>query len=503
MNRIGAFILDNAGWPALLVDNNGTVRSANGAAVAMFGGILEGDSALLNSIWAPNNETTSEQFLVKLARSTGLSVPIHLKIKGGLVARHYCYICPCILDAQKLWVFQIFEEKLAESQASAKPPTAAPHVLSMDTGLAHKQKLDCALQLIRSVVLDFNNALTSILAHSTFILAKAEIDHPWRNSLLEIEKSGEKAAEIAHDLASFSRQEKDTKTLPIGNLNDLLRRTVEIFQAPDMPAPVWNLDLETQLYEVQFDEAKIQQAFLKILDNAVQSLGGDARITIRSRNLDLGDSFRDGTVTISPGNYVYVEISDNGCGIPPEILPRIFEPFFTTKQNHRGLGLAWVYGIVTNHGGSVAVSSQQALGTDVRIYFPAQKRFVKHHALRPDDLGGNQTILMVDDEVLMLNMGQMVLSSFGYKVMTANSGEKALEIMSQPGVKIDLVITDMVMPKMSGRELMERLRHQSPELRVLWSSGYVRPANKEERDQYLQKPFTSQELLRKVRESLS
>jgi CheY-like chemotaxis protein len=200
-----------------------------------------------------------------------------------------------------------------------------------------------------------------------------------------------------------------------------------------------------------------------------------------------------------------VEISDNGCGITPEILPRIFEPFFTTKKEggHRGLGLAWVYGIVTNHGGGVSVSSQVGVGTSVRVYLPAEKKIARDTAINPDNLTGVETILMVDDEDLLLTMGQTVLSAFGYRVLTANSGQKALEIIANTENKIDLVITDMVMPAMSGRELAEHIGRLKPGTPVLCTSGYVQPSEGETGASFLQKPFSSSQLLIKVKEVLA
>ncbi|HLP76451.1 MAG TPA: ATP-binding protein, partial [Candidatus Paceibacterota bacterium] len=214
---------------------------------------------------------------------------------------------------------------------------------------------------------------------------------------------------------------------------------------------------------------------------------------------------QDRELRLAPGTYVCVEFSDSGRGIPAEVLPRIFEPFFTTKKStgHRGLGLALVYGIITNHGGGVAVSSQPEVGTSVRVYLPAEKRIVQDSGVHHQDLNGSQTILMVDDEDLLLTMGKTILSSFGYKVFTANSGQKALDIFSKPDSRIDLVITDMVMPAMSGRELAEHIHRQSPETPILCTSGFVRPSNEPEDISYLQKPFTSQELLAKVKAVLS
>ena len=198
-----------------------------------------------------------------------------------------------------------------------------------------------------------------------------------------------------------------------------------------------------------------------------------------------------------------VEITDTGAGIAPDVMPRIFEPFFSTKgSRHRGLGLAWVYGIVTNHGGAVAVSSRPGKGATARMYLPATRKIVRAAPAAPGDLSGTQTILFVDDEDLLLTMGQMILSSYGYTVLTASSGQKALEIFTQSNKKIDLVITDLVMPNMSGRELSDQILRVSPKTLILWSSGYSRSSTPEEQERYLQKPFTSQDLLRKVKQVL-
>jgi CheY-like chemotaxis protein len=258
------------------------------------------------------------------------------------------------------------------------------------------------------------------------------------------------------------------------------------------------------LYAVKFDEAKTQQAFVRILENAVEAVGAQGQIRVSTRNLDLAEARQDGVAQLGPGAYVCVEIADNGEGIAAEVLPRVFEPFFSTKRGgqHRGLGLAWVYGIVTNHGGSVSLSSRLGEGTAVRVYLPAQKKFVKDRPLRSDDLTGHQTVLLVDDEDLVLTMGETILTAYGYKVFTANSGAKALELARQCAEKIDLVVTDLVMPQMGGRELIEHLRALAPRLKFICSSGYVRSPAQEPDVGFLKKPFTSQELLRMVKQAL-
>lgn len=480
-------LLENAAWPVLLVEEAGTIRRYNQAAHTVFGPILDGETSLLSAIWGESN-SSAEQFLGKANLAGAAPIPLKLKVKGGTITPFSAYVSSVQRDEQKNVVFQLLKDGGGSSEASA----------------AHKQKLDCALQLARSVSLDFNNALTSVLGHSSLILGKMEANHPWRSSLVEIEKSASKAGEIAHDLAAFSRNEKDARVQMAGNLNSLLQRTVDAFCKPEKPQLIWSIQLERKLFSAIFDEAKIQQAFVKILENAVEATGGEGRITVQTRNLELSEATQDRTARLAAGTYVCAEISDSGTGIDPEILPRIFEPFFTTKGGaHRGLGLAWVYGILTNHGGGVAVSSQPGNGTSVRVYLPANKTVVRDNTSDTGDLKGEQTILFVDDEDLLLTMGQMILSSYGYAVLTANTGQKALEIVSKTQKPIDLLITDLVMPNMSGRELVEKVRGISPNTRVISASGFVRSNNVEEDGNYLQKPFTSQDLLRKVKQVLS
>jgi two-component system cell cycle sensor histidine kinase/response regulator CckA len=203
----------------------------------------------------------------------------------------------------------------------------------------------------------------------------------------------------------------------------------------------------------------MQQAIANLLENAVDSNNDEGKIHIQTRNHEATDRAPDRVAKLTPGNYVCVDISDTGAGIAPDVMPRIFEPFFTTKgPPHRGLGLAWVYGIITNHGGAVAVSSKPGAGASVRVYLPATAKIVRSAPTAPGDLTGSQTILFVDDEELLLTMAQMILSSYGYTVLTASSGQKALELFTQHRKKIDLIITDLVMPNMSGRELTEKIR---------------------------------------------
>jgi signal transduction histidine kinase len=512
------FGLEGAAWPALLLNANCVVLRANTAAMDVFGEALAGEMPQLLAIWSTENGGMPEGFFARWEKAPTATADLKFRVANGTKVKFTAAICTLNSEGHKWYVLQLLPA--VEPVAAPAPPVPAPELpaaapvpgetkAALDaSGSQLKQKLDCALQLARTVSLDFNNALTSILGHTSFLLDKAEAGHPWRHSLMEVEKSAQHAAEIANELTVFSRQEKETHRAPQGNLNTLVNHCVDFFRAAQGDKIIWKMQLERELFVARFDEAKVQQALTKVMENAVESVspGRKGQIIIQTRNMDLSEPTQDRNVRLAAGTYVCVEVTDNGAGIEPEMLPRIFEPFFTTKdKSHRGLGLALVYGIVTNHGGGVAVSSQPGLGTTARIYLPAENQSIREEAspVPDEDLHGVETVLMVDDENVLLTMAETVLSEYGYCVLTANSGHKALAILSRGDVQVDLIITDLVMPTMSGRELIERVRKLAPGTRIMSTSGYVLPADKQTGTPYLQKPFTSRELLTKVKQVLA
>jgi two-component system cell cycle sensor histidine kinase/response regulator CckA len=503
--------LENAAWPALLVDGAGVVLRANATAAKALGPTIGSGSIPLLSVWAAANPVKPDALLAQWDQAPTPVAPVKFTTAGGVAMTFQCTIAPVPQEDARVFLLQLFPTTPSAGSTAwfsksiftpAPQPTAppSPQPATAESGVALKQKLDCALQLTRTVALDFNNTLTGILGHASLILGKIEPASPWRPSLQEIEKAAEKAAEIAYDLAAYSWQDKPANSQKAGNLNDLLTKTSELFQASHGNI-MWAMQFEPRLCSASFDEPKIQQCFIKILDNAVQAITDNGRITVRTRNLDLAEPLVDSNIKLPAGRYVCAEIVDSGGGIAPEHLPKVFEPFFTTKQGpkHRGLGLAWVYGIVTTHNGFVAISSSVGQGTSVRVYLPALQKVVRGSISRDEDLSGDKTVLLVDDEDLLLTMGQMILSSYGYRVITANNGAKALEWLQRPEPRIDLMITDLVMPGMSGKELIDQARKVAPDVKILYTSGYVQPGASE-RSTYLQKPFSSQDLLRKVKQ---
>jgi two-component system cell cycle sensor histidine kinase/response regulator CckA len=510
------FGLEGAAWPALLLDSNCTILRANTAAMNVFGAAMSAAAPHLSAVWPAENGAAPDQFFARWQQSPSPTADLKFRTAGGAIVKFTAAICVFGNDGQRWFVLQLLpavEPVTVQAPAPAPvpaapgiPPAAALPSTAEPGGMALKQKLDCALQLARTVSLDFNNALTSILGHTSLLLGKAEAGHPWRHSLMEVEKSAGRAAEIANELAVFSRQEKETRRLPACNLNTVAGRCVDFFHNAHGEKITWKIQQERDLFGARFDEAKVQQALTKILENAVEAVGlsGSGQIAVQTRNVDLTEPTQDRNVRLAAGAYVSVEVADNGPGIDPEVLPRIFDPFFTTKgKTHRGLGLALAYGIVSNHGGGVAISSQAGAGASARIYLPAEKNLVRGSSGGDDNLHGMETILIVDDEAMLLTMGETILSEFGYRVLTANGGQKALAILTRDDTKVDMVITDLVMPTMGGRELTERIRQLVPQMKIICMSGYVMPSDKQTGTPYLQKPFTSHELLAKVKQVLA
>ena len=493
-----AFQLENASWPAFLVTPTGVLEDVNAAAQVLFGDRLK------NREFADigEAETASSTFLAMCGSFTTPMMPLKFRNGEGKPITFLTSIAALTLGQQKYFLFQLFPPP-----GSTGWKAADGHTAFVEVNTLQKQKLDCAMQLTRTVALDFNNALTTVLGHASHLLGQMDSSHSWRFSLTEIEKAAEKASGVANDLAAFSLDDKDKKSQIEGNLNVLMRRAVQLVQTGDRKNLVWSHNYEKQMYTVHFDEAKLQQAFVKILENAIEAIPDNpevsGQITVHTRNVDVTDFVHDGAVRLIRGAYVCVEITDDGCGIEASAQAKIFEPFFTTKQGRRGLGLAWVYGIISNHGGGVAVTSQAGKGTSVRVYLPAVKKIVEEKHVVDESLTGEGTILFVDDEDMLVALGQMLLSTAGYKVLTANSAERALEVFERTQEPIHLMITDMVMPRMNGRELIQRVSGAYPQTRIICSTACMRTANTVQDYNFLSKPFTAQELLRRVKTALA
>lgn len=479
-----AILLDDAGWPAMLVDRQGAIQHLNESARKFFADVLDSSAPALTQVWSIENSVTAPQFLVEWFQSRTPTALIKFKLPQTRAEAYLTSFCV----AEDSVLIQILPQN---GNGTLEPKLAA-----------ERQKLDRALHLARTLTLEFNNALTGILGNSSLLLQQVEPSSAWRPLLVELEKSARRAVEVANDLGTFSRQEKDNRGGAVGNLNSVIVRALEtVKQTTANQDPIeWEIQGERRLFAVKFDENRLHPALVKVLENAAEALRKNRSIAIHTRNVELTEPGQDRNVQLQPGAYVCLEVKDTGCGIEEAVLPRVFEPFFTTKPgSHRGLGLALAYGIATNLGGAIAISSQVGSGTSVRMYLPAQRRFVEADA--PPGLmeGNGQTILVVDDEELLLSTETAILAAYGYQVLSANTGEKALKLLSQKSSEVRLVITDLIMPTMSGRELISKILEEYPSIPVVCTTGYVWPPGQQPAESdYLRKPFTAQQLLAKV-----
>ncbi|HVE59682.1 MAG TPA: response regulator [Pyrinomonadaceae bacterium] len=376
--------------------------------------------------------------------------------------------------------------------------------------LRQAQKLESVGRLAGGIAHDFNNMLTAINGYSDLILRQLDDDSPIRSKIKEIKKAGERSAALTHQLLAFSRRQMlKTKVL---NINEVIVETSKMLQRLIGEDVQLNIKPDSKIGRIDADPGQLAQVVMNLAVNARDSMPHGGELTIETANIYLDEEYAARHVPTRPGAYVLLSVSDTGTGMDEETQQNIFEPFFTTKEIGKGtgLGLATVYGIVKQSGGYIWVESEVGKGTKFNIYLPRIEEKVE---LSEDQSAadytrkGNETILLVEDEEILRNLCRQILESCGYKVIEAGNGSEALAICREADYKIDLVLTDVVMPKMSGRQLVEQLAVLRPEIKVIYMSGYtddkaVRQDAAEEGANFIPKPFTFNTLAEKVRELL-
>ncbi len=372
------------------------------------------------------------------------------------------------------------------------------------------QKMEAVGRLAGGVAHDFNNLLMVISGYAEVILESMDAGNPLHTKARAIQQASDRATALTRQLLAFSR--KQLLELKVVDVNAIIEDMERLLR----PLIGENIALVTNLaadgLHTRADAGQLEQVLMNLVVNSKDAMPGGGRVTIKTQIITLDDSQRGDTAFIRPGDYAMISVSDDGVGMDKETQSRIFEPFFTTKEKGKGtgLGLSTVYGIVKQSGGYVMVESEPGCGTTFIIYLPRVADAAESRSAAPvgqAPAGGSETVLLVEDEESVRQLVRETLQSKGYQVLDASNGESGLVAAARYEGTIDLVISDVVMPGMGGRELVRRLLELRPTIKVLYLSGYTEDAvvsdGAEESDNtFLQKPFTLQNLSRTVREVL-
>jgi PAS domain S-box-containing protein len=369
------------------------------------------------------------------------------------------------------------------------------------------QKMESIGTLAGGIAHDFNNLLCGILGYASLLKANIPSSHACFDYVNTIEKSANRAAELTAQLLGFARGGK-YKPRP-ADLNTVVNETVQIVSRTIDKSIEIKTSLGSSLPTVEMDTGQMQQALLNLCINAADAMPGGGQLTIQTDIATITDSPKR-SAEARPGVYVVLSVKDTGVGMDKETMRRIFEPFFTTKEKGKGtgLGLSMVYGIVDNHGGFIDAHSEPGAGSTFRVYLPASgKPEIKDPPKVETPCGGSQTILVVDDEEVVRSLAKDTLENHGYKVLVAQDGMEAIATYTNCGGAIDLVILDMAMPRLAGRETFMKLREVDPNVKALLCTGYSQSGKAQEildigATGFVQKPYQLDELLSQVKAAL-
>ena len=389
------------------------------------------------------------------------------------------------------WTFSAFIRDLTEKR-------------SLEAQLQHASKMEAVGQLAGGIAHDFNNILTVIISYGAMLLDSIDPKDPNRQDVQQIATAAERAATLTRQLLAFSRKQVMQPQVininaVIGDIENMLRRLI----GEDI---VLNASLDPEIVSVSVDPGQLEQVLVNLVVNARDAMPGGGRLTICTANASLmADSNGDG---LKAGDYVVLAVRDTGIGMTEEVRQRIFDPFFTTKERGRGtgLGLSTAYGIVKQSGGEITVDSEPGKGTTFKVYFPCLKTGTdgSDFELTSDHVPqGSETVLLVEDDATLRGLAERVLKKCGYEVLVAAGGDEALAISARVA-KIDAVVTDVVMPGMNGRELVEKLVQSRPGIATLLMSGYTDDKVLQRGvlhgdTAFLQKPFSPEQFASKVR----
>lgn len=375
--------------------------------------------------------------------------------------------------------------------------------------LLQAQKMEAIGTLAGGVAHDFNNILQVALGYSDLLLGKEGLPRRYRADIQRINEASKRGADLVDRLLTFSRK-TEPKRFPL-NLNRRIRELHKMLERTIPKMIEIQLSLAENLATINADAIQVDQVLMNLAVNARSAMPEGGRLILETENAFLDEEYAASYLHAEPGQYVLLTVTDTGCGMEPETLEHIFEPFYTEKGvgEGTGLGLSTVYGIVHQHGGHIRCYSEPGYGTTFKIYFPAlvSEERVEEEPTRPLPRGGSESILLVDDEEPILDLGSKILTNAGYKVITASSGKEALDIYERRSDEIAVVILDLIMPKMGGRQCLEALLDIDPSMKAVIASGYSADAMTKEipvsgAKGFIKKPYAIRQLLEVVREVL-
>lgn len=369
------------------------------------------------------------------------------------------------------------------------------------------QKMEAVGRLAGGVAHDFNNLLTVIIGRCEVLLGRLSTNHPMRTDLLLIHDAAQKAATVTRQLLAFGRRQvRQPKVL---NLTAIIRNMETMLRSLISENVEVTIDLSEDLWSVEADRGQVEQVLMNLVVNALDAMPGGGKLWVGTSNVVLSEHSPEFSFKVKPGRYAALSVQDTGRGMDSETLAHIFEPFFTTKEQSKGtgLGLSSVYGIVKQSGGYISADSALNRGTKFKVYLPGLE--TPAEPLESEELEarhGTETVLVVEDADVVRTLAREILQAREYTVIEASSGEEALDICKTHTGTIHLTVSDVVMPRMNGRELAERVMRLRPEMKVLLMSGYAeeiaRAGSLHPGLHFIEKPFTSNSLALKVREVL-
>ena len=374
--------------------------------------------------------------------------------------------------------------------------------------LRQAQKMEAVGQLAGGIAHDFNNLLTVISGYTEILLRRLGREAEGSKEIAEISKAAEQAARLTRQLLAYSRKQVlEPRAL---DLNDIVTETQTMLERLIGENIEFSTTLAEDLGSISADDGQIEQIIMNLVVNARDAMPEGGKLLLETSNVTLADVSTSRRPDTTPGDYVLLTVTDTGHGMDAATAGRIFEPFYTTKERDAGtgLGLSTVYGIVKQSGGHIEVESEPGIGTTFRLYFPQVAEEAEAFSPKPPDersLTGSETVLLVEDEEALREVGRQMLETYGYTVLLAGDGAAALELAQNHPDPIQLLMTDILMPKMGGIELAERLSTLRPELKVLYTSGYNDSGGSLQRvagSRYLQKPYAMEDLARTLRELL-